>query len=145
MSAPSKLPVVNCEGCGVCCFHMGYPAYVLPREPMTEAEIESNHELSQRAAKDKRFKQDLLDGHPGESHWHRMPDDLRAQWQAHVDGYQQPNYDGTVESLDGPCIWLDMETRHCIHHEYRPNICRDFKADSPGCHDWRKHYADRIK
>ena len=144
MSQPSQLPVVNCEGCGACCFHMGYPAYVLPRKPMTEAEIEADAELRERAAKDKRFKQDLLDGNSGESHWHRMPDDLRTQWQAHVSEYQQPNYDGTVDSLDGPCIWLDMETRQCIHHEYRPNICRDFKADSSGCHDWRKHYADRI-
>ena len=31
---------------------------------MTEAEIEADADLRERAAKDKRFKQDLLDGHP---------------------------------------------------------------------------------
>ena len=49
MSQPSQLPVVNCEGCGACCFHMGYPAYVLPRDPMTEAEIEADAELREKA------------------------------------------------------------------------------------------------
>ena len=112
---------------------------------MTEAEIEADVELCERAAKDQQFKQDLLNGHPGESYWHQLPDELREQWQSHVDNYQEPEYDGTVEGLDGPCIWLDMETRKCIHHEHRPKICRDFKADSPGCHDWRTYYADMIK
>ena len=145
MSQVSQLPIVDCEGCGVCCFHMGYPAFVLPRTPMTEAQIEADSALSQRAATDERFKQDLLDGHAGESHWHRMPEDLKAQWQAYVAEYQSPEYYGTVESLDGPCIWLDVETRQCKHHEYRPSVCRSFKTGSPACHDWRKHYADRIK
>ena len=145
MSKPSQLTVVNCNGCGACCFHMGYPAFVVPRDPMTEAEIEADADLRERADEDKRFKQDLLDGHPGESYWHSMPDDLKEQWQAYVDNYQQPAYDGTVEGLDGPCFWLDMETRQCTNHEYRPNICRDFKAASPGCYDWRTYYADLIK
>ena len=144
MTTSANLPVVSCEGCGACCFHMGYPAYVLPRPAMTEAEIAADPQLSIRAAKDARFKQDLLNGNPGESYWHSMPDDLRAEWQAYVDQYELPTYDGTVASLDGPCIWLDMETRQCKNHLHRPNICRDFATDSPGCHDWRKHYRDKI-
>ena len=139
-----QLPILDCHGCGVCCFHMGYPAYILPQPPMTEEEIESDEVLSRRVKNNPRLKSELLAGRPGESHWHRLPAALKAEWQDYVDSYQLPNYDGSVNSLDGPCIWLDMDTRQCKNHEYRPNICRDFKTGSQACHDWRKHYSDKI-
>jgi Fe-S-cluster containining protein len=111
---------------------------------MTELEIEADAVLQERVQKNPKLKKELLAGHPGESHWHRLPAGLKSQWQAYVDRYQLPSYDGTVGSLDGPCIWLDMDTRQCTNHEYRPNICRDFKTGSQRCLDWRKHYDQQI-
>ena len=74
--AESSLPIVSCEGCGVCCFHMGYPAFVTPREPMTAAEIDAHPEFS-RVQKGSRRHADLLSGNPGESWWHKLPEELK--------------------------------------------------------------------
>lgn len=144
MSDPVQLPILDCQGCGVCCFHMGYPAYILPRAPMTEDEILADENLAKQVKKNPMLKTDLLAGREGEAHWHRLPKTLKAEWQAYVDQYELPDYDGSVKGLDGPCIWLDMDTRQCKNHEYRPNICRDFKTGSQGCLDWRKHYSDQV-
>ena len=140
----SELPVVSCEGCGVCCFHMGYPAFVLPREPMTEGEIDADPELS-KLPLDSRRRKDLLAGHPGESWWHKLPEELKAPLVVHMEQYVRPEYDGTLESFDGPCIWLDKESRLCKHHLHRPNVCRDFETGCGECLQWRKEYADEIE
>lgn len=144
MGEPS-LPILDCHGCGVCCFHMGYPAYVLPREPMTPEQIQADSALVEQIAKDPKLEADLLAGRAGESHWINLPDDLRQQWQAYVDSYQLPSYGDDVSTFDGPCIWLDPETRLCQNHQHRPNICRDFETGSPDCLQWRRHYEDEIK
>jgi len=36
----SELPVVECAGCGVCCFHMGYPAFITPKQALSPAEVD---------------------------------------------------------------------------------------------------------
>lgn len=140
----SNLPVISCEGCGVCCFHMGYPAFVLPREPMTDAEINSDPELA-KLPEGSRKRADLLAGHPGESWWHALPKDLKDELTEHMSRYQTPAYDGTLESFDGPCIWLDTESRLCRHHLHRPNVCRDFETGCGECLRWRKVYEDKIQ
>ena len=137
------LPVVSCTNCGVCCFHMGYPAFILPVEPMTEAEIDADPKLRELAKNPTRKKR-MLDGHPGEPLWHELPANLKQELEAHMAAYVKPDYDGTLETLDGPCIWLDMETRMCKNHLHRPNVCRDFDTGSKACLDWRKVYQDRI-
>lgn len=141
--AESSLPIVSCEGCGVCCFHMGYPAFVTPREPMTAAEIDAHPEFS-RVQKGSRRHADLLSGNPGESWWHKLPEELKQPLLKHMQEYVKPDYGDTLETLDGPCIWLDMETRKCKHHQHRPNVCRDFETGCGDCLNWRKEYADRI-
>ncbi len=117
MKQPSeKLPVIaDCHGCGVCCLHMGYPPYIRPT-----ADRE------------------------GESWWYTLPETLRLEIDQVIASYQAPNYDGTVENLDGPCCWFDLESKQCRHHLYRPNVCRDFETGSQRCQEWRKHYATRI-
>jgi Fe-S-cluster containining protein len=134
------LPIVDdCHGCGVCCLQMGFPTFMLPAKPLTEVEIDADPELRQRA-KDPDIRQHLLDGHPGESFWHNLPQHLRLEleefWEVHA---------GKTDSLNGPCIWLDQVTRQCKHHEYRPLVCRDFDVGSIECQEWREHYRDRIK
>jgi Fe-S-cluster containining protein len=107
-----SLPIVsNCQGCGVCCLHIGYPPYVLPH-----------------------------DGHPGEYWWQVLPAALRTELELVMVNYQLPSYDGTVESLDGPCCWYDCQTGRCLNHQHRPNVCREFQPGSRGCLEWRAHY-----
>jgi len=142
----ARLPVIrqakpsDCHGCGVCCFHMGYPAFELPVAQRTEAELESDPEL-QQLAKDPRMRKRLTSGTPGEKNWHNLTDDLRTEWEEFVRAYQPPS----PGELDPPCFWLNEETRLCKHHEYRPNVCRNFAIGSTGCLDWRRFYSDRIQ
>jgi Fe-S-cluster containining protein len=107
---------------------MGFPAFVVPREPMTEQQIDADPELRKLPA-DSIRRAELLAGHEGESWWHRLPAELKEP---------------LIESFDGPCIWLDMETRLCKHHLHRPNVCRDFETGCGDCLQWRKEYADKI-
>lgn len=122
---------------------MGYPAYITPRDPMTEAEIDRREEEQGKKFSDIR-RAELLAGHPGESYWHELPSDLKSELEAHMADYQKPKYGKTLDTFDGPCIWLDMETRMCKHHTVRPNVCRDFETGSRECLDWRRTYEDRI-
>lgn len=146
MADQGKLPVVSdCSGCGVCCFHMGYPAFILPRKPMTQDEIDSDERLAKKARANPAFLQELLDGRPGESYWHALPEDLRADWVAFVESYQTPEYGDSVDTFDKACIWFDMNSRQCRHHQYRPQVCRDFEAGSKQCQEWRNHYRDQIR
>jgi Fe-S-cluster containining protein len=112
----NQLPVIaECAGCGVCCFHMGYPPYIRP-----DGEKE------------------------GEVWWYRLPEELKKELEAYIASYPLPEYGADVESFDGPCCWFDMETRQCSHHEHRPNVCRDFETGSPQCHEWRGYYQEKI-
>ena len=122
---------------------MGYPAYVLPRDPMTEQQV-ADLETESGKAFSARRRQELLAGHPGESHWHNLPPHLKEELEAYIADYQAPNYGTTLDTFDGPCIWLDIETRLCKNHTVRPNVCRDFETGNPDCLQWRETYADRI-
>lgn len=130
--------IENCNGCGVCCLHMGYPAYMLPREPASEEQIASDEKLQQLLTAGW-TRDELLSGHAGESYWHQMPDDLKQQWKDFVENYRR---DG---ELDGPCFWFDMDTRLCRNHEHRPQVCRDFEAGSLACKQWRREYNELIR
>jgi Fe-S-cluster containining protein len=123
---------------------MGYPAYVTPRDPMTSAEIDALQQQTGNTFSARRRKE-MLAGHPGESHWHNVSDELKAELEAYIASYEKPKYGQTLDTFDGPCIWLDMETRMCKHHTVRPNVCRDFETGSPECLDWRRTYEDKIK
>ena len=122
---------------------MGYPAFVMPRAAMSEAAIAAHPEFG-KLAKDSARYAELLAGHPGESWWHELPEELKQPLLEHMAAYVKPDYDGTLESFDGPCIWLDRGTRLCKHHLHRPNVCRDFDTGCGECIEWRKVYADEI-
>ena len=110
---------------------------MLPREKATAAQIESEPELRQLLAAG--WTQDeLLRGHEGEHHWHLLPVNLKTDWLEYVERYPHEN------DLDGPCFWLDRETRKCRHHEFRPNVCRDLRIGSQLCRQWRIHYRELI-
>ncbi len=75
-------------------------------------------------------------GAPAEPAWTEMPADLKSQLLHFIENYQVPK-----SELDGPCVWYDIETKRCKHHESRPRVCRDFRVGSKGCRDWRAAYA----
>ncbi|TWU57829.1 YkgJ family cysteine cluster protein [Rubripirellula reticaptiva] len=77
-------------------------------------------------------------GGPVEEYWTTMPADLKREWLAYVESYDVPD-----DELDGPCVWLDLDTKRCKHHESRPSVCRDFRVGSQGCRDWRTAYGLR--
>ena len=139
-----ELPqITNCEGCGVCCLHMGYPAYMLPREPATEQQIAEREDLQQLLAVGW-TKAELLAGFEGESYWHSMPDELRKEWLEFTAAYESSRA-GREDELDDACFWFDMQTRQCKHHEHRPKVCRDFETGSKPCLEWREHYHQLIE
>jgi Fe-S-cluster containining protein len=37
-----------------------------------------------------------------------------------------------------PCIWLNLETKQCMHYEYRPQICREFVMAGQECRQTRE-------
>ncbi len=78
---------------------------------------------------------------PDEEHWTNLPADLKQELLTFIENYQHP----PEGELDGPCIWLDPETRRCKHHAYRPNVCRDFEVGCKDCLGWREHHASLIR
>ena len=38
------------------------------------------------------------------------------------------------------CYWFDTSTKKCMHHEHRPQICRDFEMGGAICIMQRKFY-----
>jgi Fe-S-cluster containining protein len=39
-----------------------------------------------------------------------------------------------------PCIWHDPKTMKCIHHDHRPNICREFEIGGELCLEIRERF-----
>jgi Fe-S-cluster containining protein len=36
-----------------------------------------------------------------------------------------------------PCLWLDLDSRKCRHHEVRPVLCRWFEPGGRACNELR--------
>ena len=112
---PPKLPTLSdCDSCGICCLHMGYPSYVTGGP---SSESPTGQEVSSEKA------------------WIEMPSALKQELIEFIGSYSAP-VDG---ELDGPCVWYDAERRCCKHHQHRPQVCRDFAVGGDGCLEWRHH------
>lgn len=62
MTLSKQLPVIeSCQGCGVCCMHMGYPAFMDP--------VEGSYDTD---------------------YWQSMPDDVRDELVACMADYKRP-------------------------------------------------------
>ena len=130
----TALPVLDCHGCGVCCLHMGYPAFNLPTDQLKKSAvgIELNQDEISRLGP--AAKSDL-------ERWVRMPEQLRQKLLDKILDYQAP----PEGELDQTCIWLDPSTRLCKHHEHRPQVCRDFEIGCRQCLAWRSVYKDQVR
>jgi Fe-S-cluster containining protein len=93
------LPVLNCDGCGVCC--RGQEA--LP----VGWYLGSLASAAERAA---------------------LPRELLVELEAMRDRFNAEGW-----PADAPCVWYDGETKRCRHHEYRPEICREFAVGGEDC------------
>lgn len=79
------------------------------------------------------------DTQPPEEHWVNLPHDLKEELLQYIADYDEP----AKGELGTPCFWLDLEKKCCKHHEYRPNVCRDFDVGCTDCLGWRKEYYEQ--
>lgn len=73
---------------------------------------------------------DYCDPHPFRPA--NLPQELADEINAHFSGLlrgQEPQ---------DCCLWFDPVTRKCKHHEYRPQVCRDYEIASRECLRERK-------
>ena len=105
---------------------MGFPAFNLDRDLLEQAVQSDGWILAGESALSPSAHADLI-------RWRGMPQRLRDQVLGQIQDYQPPRRG----ELDGECIWLDMDTRRCLNHEHRPQVCRDFSVGGTGCLEWR--------
>lgn len=106
---------------------MGYPAFNLTAEQLVSLESESTADSQSLLALSESARADL-------NRWRGLSVALRREILEQMKGYQAPK----SGELDGPCSWFDAQSRLCQHHEFRPQVCREFQVGSRGCLDWRQ-------
>ena len=108
-----------CRDCGACCFEQGSPpsyvVFLVEPMPPWVAEIPADDPDRLRCA--------------------AMPEEARDAIRQYRAALMAGEADG-----DGPCCWLDLETKRCRWYEWRPEICRDLTPGSEGCQGWRDEY-----
>ncbi|QDV46899.1 Flagellin N-methylase [Stieleria neptunia] len=107
---------------------MGFPAFNLTVHQLADVQAIDVASLSQVA------RADL-------ARWVAMPSPLRDEILQQMTEHVAP----TDGALDGPCTWLDLETKQCRHHQHRPQVCRDFAVGSVGCLQWRAAYDEVLQ
>jgi Fe-S-cluster containining protein len=122
------LPIVyDCEGCGVCCMHMGTPpgfVYYLPRK-------------GEKISKEAREREDY-------QIVKSLPAKLRAELRAYYNAVDRGELEDRT-GYDAPCPWLDERTMRCKHYENRPTICREYYCDGHRYCPPRKCSAEQAK
>lgn len=109
-SGQTVLPIASCDNCGVCCLGQGFPPGY--DVVLINPKLWPIEEDVERVA--------------------ALPAQLRHQLIDHLAG----EFSASTE----PCIWFDVETKLCRHHEHRPSICREFELGSTACLGWRAKF-----
>ena len=106
---------------------MGYPAFNLTVEQLSEFENDPRVDSESHPSLSTTALADLI-------RWRGLPEPMRREI------LQQMRDHCPADSgvLDGPCTWFDPESRLCIHHEYRPQVCREFQVGNAECLEWRR-------
>lgn len=114
-----SLPILSCDGCGACCVGVCSPPgmYAAYASPSWDGVFLRDHE--------------------DHDHWQAMPQTLQQEL---ADYYAAQARLPVGERRMGhePCIWLDQETRRCLHYEHRPTVCREFERGGVHCRQWRE-------
>jgi Fe-S-cluster containining protein len=100
----------SCRGCGACCEHMGTP-------PGYAAGVAGNFSLM--------WGDD-------EARYRAMPAKLRNELAYYYTALDEGVIVDRVK-VELPCLWYDPRSRSCRHHEWRPDICREFDPGDEGC------------
>jgi Fe-S-cluster containining protein len=61
----------------------------------------------------------------------RLPLELKVE----IENFRDYVRSGVPDEF--PCIWLDLGTMRCKHHEHRPDICRDYEMGGEDCR-WQR-------
>lgn len=113
-------PVTNCDNCAACCLHMGRP-------PFDPGEIDSLP--AELARQIREYDADVAEG--------IRPDPYRLTDVVKELGFYPMDQDKYI----APCVWLDLETKRCIHYEHRPKTCRVMVSPGdPVCRASRNHF-----
>ena len=67
-----------------------------------------------------------------------LPRHLKREIRAQLDRKPEPSAAPNFQDAQQPCIWLNLETRRCLHYEHRPFFCREFRPGSEVCRDDRE-------
>lgn len=69
------------------------------------------------------------------------PADLPPELAAEIDEH----FSGLVRGQEPQetCLWHDPVTRRCKHHEFRPQVCRDYEIGARACLTVRKQHGFR--
>lgn len=96
-----------CRDCGACCQHMVYPPF-WSRLPIGTPE--------------------------NDPEWERLLVD-RPELAAEIhEDYARRRAAGLDRNgYEAPCLWLNRETFRCRHHDYRPQVCREFEPGGEDC------------
>ena len=110
----NELPILDCDGCIACCMEQGSPpGYLSAVAGTTERPFDD--------ADNARYRK------------------IPAVAIRVITVYAGDLLSGRVTG-EGPCVWLNLETKRCQWYEHRPQICRDFKVGCGACQSWRKQY-----
>jgi Fe-S-cluster containining protein len=83
---------------------------------------------------------DLLGGVEDSDDYRRfwaMPEAIRAELLAYYESVRA----GAAPAREGPCLWLDPQTKRCRHYEHRPDVCREFPLGGLSCLGWRRDFG----
>ena len=116
----------TCDGCGACCMAQGTPPNYLGLVGALEGLPAYTWLLSSNAYRD---REDLR-------RIGTLPSEAIEELKAAVHGRQE--YDP-----DGPCLWLDLESRQCRFYAHRPVTCSGdlVTIGNNACLKWRSEFG----
>lgn len=112
----TSLPVLNCDGCGQCCRHVGTPpGFSLFFPPPGQT-----------------IPRWVRPDYPDRAIVAAMPAHLRNELAAYYrDLWAGEGLDRVEAHME--CLWFDAENRRCRNYDHRPTACRDFEIGEEAC------------
>lgn len=69
-----------------------------------------------------------------------LPGWLRAELVALMFHFDQHGWPADGQD----CVWFDAEARRCRHHQYRPEVCEEFKMGGESCRGVREMHRGEL-
>jgi uncharacterized protein len=97
--------ITSCDNCGACCRHVGVPMGFHHLIDPNVSWLSQDAELAKA-----------------------MPKQAKEVYLSCKAAIERGEYDP-----DGPCCWLDSDSKQCRWYEYRPSVCREFEVGTEYC------------